>query len=192
MTVYQIVLFVHLLALLAATAASAIIKLAAGRRAAAPTLRDSMEWGKLMATTSHVFPIAVVTLVATGAYMASSHWGWRQGWIEAGFMGSFVLLVSGAFIGRRGALQARAIVQRLQRATHDLPNDAAPDRVAAAMSEANTGLALAIAFVMTTKPGLAASLALLALGAGAGAYHALGSTRTKAIAGDTSEFEAAT
>lgn len=191
MTKYQIALFIHLLALLAATAASAIVKLAAGRRAAAPTLRESMEWGKLIGTTSRVFPIAVVTLVATGAYMTAGQWGWRQGWIEAGVLGSLLLLASGAVLGRRGALQAQASVRRLVSATHELPNDESPDRLAAVLSGANTGLALAIAFVMTTKPGLAAAMGVLAIGAAAGAYHAHSGLRASSTVGDTSEFEAA-
>ena len=191
MTKYQIVLFIHLLALLAATAASAIVKLAAGRRAAAPTLRESMEWGTLIGATSRVFPIAVVTLVATGAYMAAGQWGWRQGWIEAGVLGSVILLASGAVLGRRGAMQAKANVRRLMSATHELPNDESPDRLAAVLSGANTGLALAIAFVMTTKPGLAAAMGVLAVGAAAGAYHAYSGLRASSTVGDTSEFEAA-
>lgn len=190
MPTYEIVLFVHLLALLAATAATAIVKLAAKRSAAATSLRASMEWGRLLATTSRVFPIAVVTLVATGSYMAASRWGWRQGWIEAGFLGSFILLASGGFLGRRGAIRARANAARLQAAARDLPNDAAPDRLTAALSQANTGLALAIACVMTVKPHLAASLTLLVVGALLGAMPTLLAARARDIS-DTSEFETA-
>jgi hypothetical protein len=191
MPTYEIALFVHLLALLAATAASAIIKLAGSRRMAARTLRESMEWGALMGATSRVFPIAVLTLVATGSYMSASHWGWRHGWIEAGFVGSFALLASGAFLGRREAVAASESVRRLQDARHELPNDGAPDRLTAVLSEANTGVALAIACVMTIKPGLGASLATLAVGAAAGASLALAHTRTKEPMSDTSEYEKA-
>ncbi|MBW7933938.1 MAG: hypothetical protein H3C62_10075 [Gemmatimonadaceae bacterium] len=82
-------------------------------------------------------------------------------------------------------------VQRLQAATYELPNDEAPDRLAAVLSEANTGLALATAAVMTIKPGLAASLAVLAVGAGIGAAHAWTGLRTTEPTSNTSEFEAA-
>jgi hypothetical protein len=150
-----------------------------------------MEWGALMGTTSRVFPIAVLTLVATGSYMSANHWAWRHGWIEAGFVGSVALLVSGGFLGRRAAAAARANVHRLQTASYELPNDGAPDRLSAVLSEANTGLALAVACVMTIKPGLAASLATLAVGAVAGASIALAHTRAKEPLSDTSEYEAA-
>jgi len=74
-------------------------------------------------------------------------------------------------LGKRGAAEARSNVARLQRAGRDLPNDAPSDLVAAMLSDANTGLALAIVLVMTIKPGLAGSLAVLAIGVGLGAYQ---------------------
>jgi hypothetical protein len=122
MTASQIALFIHLLALLAATVASAIVKLAAGRR---------------------------------------------------------------------GAVQAQASLRRLVSAAHELPNDESPDRLAAVRSGSNTALAFAIAFVMTTKPGFAAAIGVLGIGAASGADHAHNSVRASNAVGDTSEFEAA-
>ena len=191
MTNYQIALSVHLLALLAATAASAIVHLAAARRAAAPSLGAAMEWGRLIGSTSRVFPIAVVTLVATGAYMVVGRWQWSAGWVTAGLCGAFLLLVSGAVVGRRGAAEARASIERLTQAGRDLPNDVPPDRVMALLAEANTGLALAIVLVMTMKPGLAASLAVLAIGAALGAYRAVARDDARATMPESSEIETA-
>ncbi|HVA58826.1 MAG: hypothetical protein WBQ26_01855 [Gemmatimonadaceae bacterium] len=191
MTGYQIALFFHLLALLAATAASSIVHFAAARRAAAATLRESMDWARLMGSTARVFPIAVITLMATGAYMTASHWHWRQGWVQAGFAGALLLLASGAVVGRRGAAEARATVGRLQSAGRELPNDGARDLIMALLSGANTGLALAIVLVMTIKPGLAASLAVLGTGVAMGAYLGRGRVHAKAALVDASEIEAA-
>lgn len=191
MTGYKVALFVHLMALLAATAASAIVHLSGHRRAAAPTLRDSMEWGKLMGSTARVFPIAVVTLIATGLYMVAGRWSWSTGWVDAGLVGAVVLLASGAVIGKRGAAEARAIVARLQKAGHDLPNEAAPDRVAAVLSEANTWLALSIVLVMTVKPALAGSAAVLAAGWAVGAYRGRAHGRGRARVMETPNAEAA-
>jgi hypothetical protein len=143
MTIYQIALLIHLLALLAATAASAIIHFAAGRRAAATTLGESVGWGRLMGKTARVFPIAVVTLIATGGYMVSGHWRWDLGWVQAGLTGAVLLLGSGAVVGRREAIRARAGLTRLRQAGPDAPNDGPPGRVEALLGHANTGLALA-------------------------------------------------
>lgn len=191
MTTYQIALFVHLLALLAATAASAIVHFAASRRAAAPTLRQSMEWGKLMGSTARVFPIAVIALIGTGGYMVAGHWTWSLGWVQAGLAGALVLFGSGAVIGARGAAEAKANVARLQTAGHDLPNDAAPDRVAAVLSEANTWLALSIVAVMTVKPALVGSVGVMAAAWAVGAYRGRAHGRARPVLDETSEAEAA-
>ncbi|HEY3288268.1 MAG TPA: hypothetical protein VGJ96_14205 [Gemmatimonadaceae bacterium] len=191
MTTYQIALSVHLLALLAATAASAIVHFAAGRRTVTPSLREALEWGKVMSAASRTFPVAVITLVATGLYMVAGRWQWQAGWVAAGMAGALTLLASGAVIGVRSAAAARASLQRLARAGHDLPNDAPPDRVAALLSEANTGIALAVVLVMTLKTGLIASLAVLAVGAAAGAYRALSRGFGHSALAGTAEVETA-
>lgn len=189
MTTYQAALLVHLLALLAATSASAVVHFAARRKAQAAGLREALEWGKVVAGTARIFPIAVVALVASGAYMTADRWGWRTGWVEAGFAGSLLLLVSGAVLGTRGAAEGRAAAARLQQAGHDLANDARPELLPALLGEANTGLALAIVVVMTLKPALVGSLAILALGAGA--FAARGAARVRAASLASSRAQAA-
>lgn len=191
MTSYQLALFLHLFALLAATSASAVVHFAAGRRSSAPTLRQALDWGKVIARTSRIFPVAVVVLVATGAYMVAGRWSWNDGWVVAGVVGAVALLASGAVLGKRGAAEARAGVQRLESAGRDLPNVAAPDPVGALLGEANTGLALAIVLDMTLKPALVASLVVLAVGAAIGAYRGRRHLRAAAPLAGVSEAEAA-
>lgn len=182
MTAYQAALLLHLLALLAATSASAVVHFGARRKAQAAGLREALEWGKVVAGTARIFPIAVVVLVASGAWMTASRWGWSTGWVEAGFAGSILLLVSGAVLGTRGAADARASVARLQQAGRDLPNDARPDLLSATLGEANTGLALAIVVVMTIKPALLPSMLVLAAGAGAFAWRGMARVRAATAA----------
>ena len=191
MTGYTLALFLHLLALLSATAASAIVHFAAHRRAVAPTLRESMEWGRVIGKTSRVFPIAVVTLILTGGYMVGAHWSWQVGWVQAGLAGALALLVTGAVIGKRGAAEAKRNVARLQQAGHDLPNDGAPDRVTTVLADMNTWLAVSIVLAMTVKLALAGSLSLLAIGAAAGAYRGAKRLQAPAPAGVETESEAA-
>ncbi len=71
-------------------------------------------------------------------------------------------------IGKRGAAEAKRNVARLQQAGHDLPNNGAPDRVAAVLGDINTWLALSIVLAMTVKPALAGWLTLLAIGSAIG------------------------
>lgn len=173
MTGYNLALFLHLLALLSATAASGIIHFAAHRRAAAPTLRQSMEWARLIGKTSKVFPIAVLMLILTGAYMVHAHWAWQVGWVAAGLGGAVLLLASGAVLGARGAAEAQRKVARLQAAGRDLANDVTVDRVSAVLGDINTWLAVSIVLVMTVKLALAGSLALMAAGTFLGAMQGL-------------------
>jgi hypothetical protein len=168
---YSVVLTIHLLALLAATAASALVHLAEHRRATAATLREAMEWGRYAGLTARAFPAAIVALVLSGVYMVNAHWSWHTGWILAGLAGALAMPVGGAIIRKRGMADARRAVARLQSSAGDLPNDQPGDLVAMAVGNANAWLAVAIVLVMTLKPGLAASIALLVLGAAAGALR---------------------
>lgn len=183
MTGYQIALFVHLLALLAATAASAIVHFAASRRVSASTLRQALEWARVMGSAAKVFPLAVVTLLASGSYMVAMGglWSWRAGWVIAGVVAAVTLLASGAVLGVRGAAGGRAAGARLQVAAgRELPNDAPPDRVSTIIAEANTYLALGVVAVMTLKPGLVGALSTIAIGWAIGAWIGVSHLRAHA------------
>jgi hypothetical protein len=113
-------------------------------------------------------------LLGSGAYLVDRSWTWSSGWVVAGLAGVAVLFVVGA-----GVVGGRSRV--LKRALTDAGEGAIPDTVARITREhpggvaswTNTGLALGIVFVMTTKPALVGSLAALAVAAGLGAAVAL-------------------
>lgn len=155
---YGVALYVHLLALLSATAASALVHLAAARAARAGSAHEALEWHRFAGKAARVFPLAVLTLVATGSYMVGgAHgWGWGLGWVRAGLLGSVLLLAQGAVIGARGKRVAAALAAGRR----------AGDPLAARLGSANTAMALAIVFVMAAKPGLAGALTAV-LGAAA-------------------------
>jgi hypothetical protein len=81
MDIYHLVLFVHISALLAAIAASALSHLAESRMQAAQTIGELRQWGALVAKAGKVFPLALLTIVAGGAYMVSSAWAWTR-WLD--------------------------------------------------------------------------------------------------------------
>jgi hypothetical protein len=118
--------------------------------------------------------------MGTGAYLVDRSWTWSSGWVVAGLVGVGVLFVVGAVVvGGRS--------RGLERALTDARDGAVPDAVASIAREhpggvaswTNTGVALGIVFVMTTKPALAGSLAALAVAAGLGAAIALRLRRPK-------------
>jgi hypothetical protein len=166
MTGYQVSLYVHLLALVAAASASSVVHLAEARARRAASVGEARQWHALVGRTSRVFPVAVLTLFATGAYMVGVEgpWSWGTGWVEAGLAGGAFLLVVGAVLGIRGARAGRTLA-RLDAADVEGARAASHDRVAAALSWVNTGVALAVVFAMATKPALAASLTALVVGA---------------------------
>lgn len=170
---YGLVLFLHLCALLGAIGTAALLHFAEARMRAAETIAAIRGWARLIEKGAKVFPLALLVLLGTGAYLVDRRWTWSAGWVEAGLAGVVVLFVVGA-----GVVGSRS--RALRRELRVAPAGALPPRVEYLAREhvgwiaswTNTGLALGIVCVMTTKPSLLGSLAALAVGAGLGAVVA--------------------
>ena len=169
MLAYQLSLYVHLLALVAASATSSVVHLAASRARAAGGVAEARQWHALAGSAARVFPVATLALFATGALMVSLHgpWGWSTGWVDAGILGVLFLFLSGPVLGKRGARAGRALaglaageIEKARAILHDPLGER--------LSWVNTGVALGVVFAMAVKPALAAALAALALGGAAG------------------------
>jgi hypothetical protein len=166
---YAIMLFLHLCALLGAIGTAALLHFAELRLRAADNVAAIRAWARLIENGAKVFPVALLVLLASGAYLVDRHWSWGAGWVDAALVGVGVLFAVGAgVIGGR----SRALGRELRDVSDDVvtPRLArlARNHVAGIASWSNTGVALGVVFVMTTKPGLAGSLACLAVGAGFG------------------------
>ena len=169
---YHITLFIHIVTLLVAAGATAVMKLAIGRRARARTVGEALEWHNVMASTSKLFPICLAAFLITGTYMlsiAQLH-AWSTGFVVAGLVGVVLLLVSGVFMGTRG----KAAKQRLEEmAKNDVGQPAppaVPPPLVAALPMINTGIALGVVFDMVMKPAsVPGALAVVAIGAAFGA-----------------------
>src|SRR5437763_12002186 len=69
---------------------------------AARTGAEAFPWGMLAAKTARAFPIAIVGLFLTGAYLTSKEsLSWSTGWVDAAIGGLVVLLAEGAIFGAR-------------------------------------------------------------------------------------------
>jgi hypothetical protein len=162
---YHIALFIHFLALVAASAAAAIVHFADARGHRAATADEALQWQDLVDSAAKVFPAAVLTLFASGGFMMyEAGWMWSSGWIVAGVLGAVTLAVVGRILGMRGAARRRDIV-RAREQSRSVPGAHALDE---ALAWGNTGLALAIVFVMVTKPTLSGALLSLVAGVAAG------------------------
>jgi hypothetical protein len=171
---YRFVLFLHLCALLGAIGTSSLVHFAEIRLRGAETVPIARTWASVIAKAARVFPVALAVLLGSGAYLVQHGWSWSNGWIVAGVAGVGALFVlGGGVVGGR----SRALARELS-ASADGPLGEQALRLirrhpAAVASWMNTGLAIGIVFVMTTKLALAGSLVALAAAAGLGALLGL-------------------
>jgi hypothetical protein len=172
MDAYHIILFIHILTLLVAAGATAIMKLAIGRRTRARTVGEVLDWHNVLMATSKVFPMCLAAFVITGGYMLSVNRinAMSTGFVVAGLVGVAFLLVSGIFLGTKG----KALGQMLEGLAKNGANQPAPKLAAppliAALPIVNTFVALTVAFDMVTKPtSVPVALSVVAVGIALGA-----------------------
>ena len=166
---YRIALYIHLLALVAASAASALAHFAVARIERAATPAEVGEWHGFVPLVARAFPLAVLMFAATGVYMVqrTGAFGWRAAWVQAGVVGGVLLMGLGAVIGKRhGAASARLAASGAR--TADDARDALRDPVAATLAWVNTAIGLSVTLVMVVKPGPIGSASILAGGIAVG------------------------
>lgn len=154
MNIYHIALFLHLVALIVAAAATAVTKLAVGRRIRARTVGEALEWHDILISSSKLFPICLATFLVTGAYMLSvvGASAWANGFVVAGLAGVVLLFASGTFLGIK-AKGLRRVLAGMAEMGKDAPApNLAPPPLVTMLPVANTGIALAVVFDMVTKP----------------------------------------
>ena len=173
MTGYHIALFIHICGLLIAIGAVGVIALAMLRVRAARTSADALPWLEIDKAVARAFPIAIVTLFASGAYMVHKVWSWDTGWVDVGIAGLVFLGVIGDRVqGGRARLIARTLAERpgpIDTATASLLRD--PVWWTAAM--VNPALAIGVVYAMVSKLSLAGSIAAVLIACAVGALAAV-------------------
>ena len=164
----------HLLALFLGIGAGSVLLVCLLQLRAARTLADAVPWGMVAGKTGRVFPIAILGLFATGAYMTTDVWTWSTSWILVSIVGLVVISLQGPLIGERTA-------KKLERALHENgPGPLGED--ARRMTRhpglwviefTQLGLVLGIVWNMTQKPGTASAIAALVGGYAVGVVLAL-------------------
>jgi hypothetical protein len=178
---YHVVLYVHIVALLVGMSAGAVLVACLFRLRAARTLADAVPFGMLAGKVEKLFPVAVLGLFGSGAYMTSDLWTWSTGWIGVSIVGLVVLSLQGPLVGGRTA-------RRLEAALHangpgELGEEARRMTVHPGLwvtEFTNLALVLAIIWNMTEKPGTAGAVAALVVAYAVGAALALRATRAPA------------
>ena len=101
MDTYHVVLYIHLLSLFVGIGAASVLVVCLFQLRGARELTDAIPWGMVAGKTGRLFPIAILGLFGSGAYMTSDVWSWSSGWIVVGIVALVVLGVQGPVIAER-------------------------------------------------------------------------------------------
>ena len=182
MNTYHYVLYVHLLALFVGIGAGSVLLACLLQLRAARTVEQAAPWGMMAGKMGKLFPVAIIGLFASGAYMTStsvSPWSWSTRWIDVGIAALVVLTVQGAGIAERTGHKLGAALQ----ANGPGPLGSEARRMTLhpglwVVEFSNLGIVFGVVWNMTLKPGLGESIAAVLIGYAVGAGLALLITRS--------------
>jgi len=178
MDAYHVVLYFHILSLVLAFVAAPLLQFCLFRLRAATTLADAAPWGMLAGKIEKVFPVAILGLFGTGAYMTTDVWGWGTHWIDVSIAGLALLALQGPLVaGKRAHLLKSALMENGPGPLGERARSLTRDRALWIVSFANPAIALGIVWNMTMKPGIAGAIAAVVVAYAAGAAVALRFTR---------------
>jgi hypothetical protein len=179
---YHYVLYVHLLSLFVGIGAGAVLLTCLLQLRAARTLEQAAPWGMVAGKVGKLFPVAVLGLFGTGAYLASETtfpWGWKTPWVDVGIAVLVVLMAQGAGIAERTGHKLGAALQA------NGPGPLGPEARRMALHPglwvvefSNLCIVFAVVWNMTQKPGWGGSIAAVLVAYAVGATAALLVTRT--------------
>jgi hypothetical protein len=179
---YHYVLYVHLLSLFVGIGAGSVLLVCLLQLRAARTVEQAGPWGMMAGKVGKFFPVAIIGLFATGAYMTStsvSPWSWSTRWIDVAIAALVVLTVQGALIAERTGHKLGAALQA------NGPGPLGPEARRMRLHPglwvvefSNLGIVFGVVWNMTLKPGLGESLAAVLIGYAVGAGLALLITRS--------------
>jgi hypothetical protein len=175
---YHVVLYIHLLALFVGIGAATVLTLCLFQLRAARTLTDAAPWGRVAGKTGHVFPIAILGLFGSGAYMTSDVWTWSTGWIQVGIAGLVVLALQGPLLAERSGKKVGKALQENGPGDLKEPARRMTRYTPLWFAELSAlGLVFGIIWNMTTKPGTGSAIAAAIGGYAVGAVLAFPFTR---------------
>ena len=181
MSTYHTVLYLHFLSIFAGVGAATIMVLCSYRVRAAATLEQAVPWGMVAGKTKNAFPIVVLALFATGAYMTSDVWSWGDGWIWPSIVGLALIGLQGPLVaGPRAEALKKALMENGPGPLGEKARRLARDPMLWIVTLANPATVFAIAWNMTEKPGTFAAIASIVIAYAVGAAVALRLTRMPA------------
>lgn len=184
MDTYHVVLYIHLLSLLVGIGAGSILILCLIQLRAARTLEAAGPWGAVAPKVARLFPIAILGLFGSGAYMTTDVWTWSTGWIQVGIAALVVLGLQGPLLAERsGKKVSQAMGQNGPGELRGRALEMTRYTPLWVSELSSFGLVLGVVWNMTTKPGTGTAIAAALGGYAVGA--ALGVLFTRKPAGET-------
>jgi hypothetical protein len=179
---YHYVLYIHLLALFVGIGAGSVLLACLLQLRAARTVEQAAPWGIMAGKMGKFFPVAILGLFGSGAYMTSETtfpWTWSTAWIEVGIAALVVLLAQGAGIAERTGHKLGAALMA------NGPGPLGPEARRMTLHPglwvvefSNLGIVFGVVWNMTQKPGLGEAIAAVVIGYLVGAVLALLLTRS--------------
>ena len=183
MSTYHTVLYLHLLFLFGGVGTATIMVLCVYRLRAAGTLEQAGPWGMLAGKAKNAFPVVVLGLFGTGAYMTSDVWTWGTGWIWPSIIGLALIALQGPLVaGPRADALKKALMENGPGPLGDKPRRLARDPRLWIVTLSNPAMVFAVAWNMTEKPGVAGAIASILVAYAVGALVAMRMTRMPAAA----------
>ena len=174
MDTYRVVLYIHLLALLLGIGAGSVLLTCLFQLRAAGTVEQAVPWGIVSGKVARLFPVAILGLFLTGAYMTHKLWTWNTAWIDVAIAGLVLLGVQGGGIAEHTAKKLQAAMMA------NGPGPLGPEARRMTLHPglwvaelANLGIVLGIVWNMTEKPGWGESIASVLVGYAVGVGLAL-------------------
>jgi Predicted integral membrane protein (DUF2269) len=181
MTGEHLALYVHLLSLFTLIGAITVVGVCYFRLRAATTLAEAAPWATLADQTGWGFPVSVLGLFASGAYLTSHSWTWGTSWIVASIIGLLLVTLQGPLVaGPRSKALKQALDESGAGALDEHARRLARDPALWLVLFANPGVVLGITWNMTAKPGTAGAIAAVVIGYVAGAALGVWLTRQPA------------
>ena len=168
---YSTALFVHLLFVLVACSAASLTTFAALRLRHVDDVSEATHWLAFTEKIIPAFPLSVLGLLGTGAYMTHQRWSWSIPWVDAALVGLGLIVVLGSGIE---ASRGRAVRREL--ATAGVSSRARKllrDPLAWSARMTTLTLVVAVVFVMAVKPGARECVAAIFLAVVAGVLAAV-------------------
>src|SRR5574338_229572 len=171
-SLYSIVLFIHIASAIALVGGSLVarhIRALVVEASSLPELRTALLFAR---RTARLNPLFAVVLLATALYMGSFGW-WRQPWFLVAFGGWWTNFLLAHLVIKRTSLEIATLALRngegLSPRVDELRRSARWGTAARVM----LGVDFSLLYLMLNKPGLAGSLAVVAVGAGSVAAVAI-------------------